>query len=136
MELGQQPIAEPVGDPDIAMAVDVKSAGTRTNIEILGVARIGGWKSCHVLGKGVAHPDSVLLVDPEMERTQERLAGFLSRALANDPALGQIALREVDKLALRGPEGPDIAAGRDDDALHQPEPAVESDAVRRRQRLA
>src|SRR4029453_7814378 len=71
-----------------------------------------------------------------MERSQERLAGFLSGALAHDPALGQIALREVDKLALRGPNGPHIAAGRDDDALHQPELAIERDAIRRRQRLA
>ena len=64
------------------------------------------------------------------------LQGSSRVALANNPALGQIALREVDQLALRGPEGPNIAAGRDDDALHQPEPAVEGDAVRRRQRLA
>ena len=71
-----------------------------------------------------------------MERSQKRLAGLLGRALANDPALRQITLREVDQLALRGPEGPHVAAGRDDDALHQPETAAERDALRRRQRLA
>ena len=96
MELAQHPVAETGRHPDVALAVDVKSAWTRTNIEVLGLARIGGWKSRHVLSKGVGDPDAVLLIDPDMEGSQERLAGFLSGTFANDPALGQIALREVD----------------------------------------
>ena len=42
----------------------------------------------------------------------------------------------MDELPLFDAEGPDIAARRDDNPLHQPELAVEGDAVRGRQRLA
>ena len=40
------------------------------------------------------------------------------------------------KLALLDAEDPDISARRNDDPLHQPEPAIEGDAFRWRQRPA
>jgi hypothetical protein len=71
-----------------------------------------------VFAKGVGHPDAVLLVNREVERPHERLAGFLTGTLANDLTPGHITLGEVDQLVLRDSESPYIAAGRDDDALH------------------
>ena len=72
----------------------------------------------------------------EMERRAERLARLGAVALADDPALGQVALREEDELALLDAQNPHVAARRDDHPLHQPEPAAEGDALGRRQRLA
>ena len=132
----QQPTAEPVGDPDVALAVDGKTAVVESGLEVLGLARIGGGEARDVVDAAVGHPDPVLLVDAEVKWRPERLARLRAVALANDPALGQIALGEVDELALLDAEDPDIAAGRDDDPLHQPELAIEGDALRRRQRLA
>ena len=43
---------------------------------------------------------------------------------------------KIDELALLDAQNPDVAARRDDDPLHQPEPAAEGDAFGRRQRLA
>ena len=60
--------------------------------------------------KRIGHPDPVLLVDAEVERPEEGLAGLDLAPLANDPPLGQIALGEVDELALRDAHGPDVAA--------------------------
>src|SRR5262249_37008181 len=57
-------------------------------------------------------------------------------SLANNPALGPVPLGEVKQLTLRDTYGPYIAAGRDDDSLHQPKLAIERDAFRRRQWLA
>ena len=71
-----------------------------------------------------------------MERRAERLARRRVVALADNPALGQIAFGKVDELALLDVQGPNVAARRDDDALHQPEAAAESDAFGGRQRLA
>ena len=51
-------------------------------------------------------------------------------------ALVQIALGEVDELALLDAEDPDVAAGRDDNSLHQPERAIKVMPFRGRQRLA
>src|SRR5262249_6984366 len=56
--------------------------------------------------------------------------------LAHDAGLAQIALGEVDELVLLQTQDPHIAAGCDDDTLHQAQLAVEGDALRRGQRLA
>jgi hypothetical protein len=124
------PVAEAVGDPDVALAVDGKSTGARTDTEFLRLARIGRWKPRNVPGESVGHPYSVLLVDTEVEWPQERFARLRVVALANDLALGQIALRKIDKLALRRAEYPHVAAGGDYYTLHQPELTIESNAVR------
>src|SRR5262249_7664900 len=71
-----------------------------------------------------------------MKRPIERLARLVLVAFANNPASGQIALGEVDKLALLDAESPNVSAGSDDDALDQPKSSAERDAFRRRQRLA
>src|SRR5262245_38354754 len=57
-------------------------------------------------------------------------------AFADDPTLGPVTLREVQELALRDAESPNVAARRDYDALHQPELPIEGDTLRRCQRLA
>ena len=136
MHHAEQPVAEPVGDPYVALAVDGEAAAVVADLEILGLARIGGGKSRDVVDAAVAHPNPVLLVDGEMERGAKRLARLRVIALADDPALGQIALRKVDELAFLDAENPDVAARRHDHALHQSEPAAEGDAFGRRQGLA
>ena len=107
-----------------------EAAAAVAGLEFLDLGRIGCRKARHVRAEGVGHPDPVLLVDAEVERRDERLARLDRPALADDPALGRIALGEVDELALRDAQDPDIAARRDDHALHQSELAVEGDAVR------
>src|SRR5215472_6344478 len=66
----------------------------------------------------------------------KRLAGFGIVALANDTALAQIGLGELDELPLLNAKSPDIAVGSSNDALHEPEPAPKTNPLRRRQRLA
>ena len=93
-------------------------------------------KARDVVDAAIRYPDPVLLVDAEMKWRLERFARLRAVAFADDAALADIAFGEVDELALLDAQRPDIAARRDDDTLHQPEPAAEGDAFRRRQRLA
>src|SRR5215469_8151180 len=71
-----------------------------------------------------------------MKRRLKRLAGFGIVALANDTALAQIGLGEVDELPLFNAKSPDIPVGSNNDALHEPEPAPKTNPLRRGQRLA
>src|SRR5271157_4494664 len=136
MSHAQQPTAEPVGDPNVAPAVDGKTAAVEPDLEVLGLARISSRKARDVVDAAVGHPNAVLLVDAEVKWCPEGLARLLLVALANDPALGQVALGEVYELALLDAQDPHVGAGRDDDTLHQTKLAVEGDALGRRQRLA
>ena len=70
----KQPTAEPVGDPDIALAVDAKTATVESGLEVLDLARIGGGEARDVVDAAIGHPDPVLLVDAEVERRSERFA--------------------------------------------------------------
>src|SRR5215475_12764139 len=128
-------MAEPVSDPDVALAVDVQTAVDDSGLEIFGFARICGREARHFIA-GVRDPDPILLVDGEVKWPEERLARLGTVAFADDPALGPVTLREIEELALRDAESPYVAARRGDDALHQPEPTIEGDALRRCQRLA
>ena len=131
----EQAGAEAVGYPDVALAVDVQTAVVEANLEAIDFGWIGCREADDMVG-AVRDPDPVLLVDGEVERRRERFARLGAVAFADNAALGPVALGEVQQLALRDAERPDIAVGRDDDALHQPEPAAEGDALGRRQRLA
>src|SRR5215472_5166960 len=106
-----------------------------SRLEVLGLARIGGGKSRDVVAQKTAHPDAVLLIDGEMKRPDERVAGLHIASLADDPPLRPITLGKVDELVLPDAESPHVAARRHDDALHQPKLAVEGDAFWWRQRL-
>ena len=136
MPHAEQPVAEPVGDPDVALAVDGEAAAVVADLEVLDLAWIGRGEARNVVDAAVADPNPILLIDGEMERRAKRLARLRPFALADDPALGQVAFREEDELALLDAQDPDVAARCDDHSLHQAEPAAEGDALGRRQRLA
>src|SRR5579863_10193957 len=118
----KEPTAEPLGDPDVALAVDGKTAAVEPDLEVLSLARIRGGEARDMVDAAVGHPDAVLLVDAKVEWRAERLAWLGAVSLANDPAFGQIALGEVHKLALLDAKDPDVSAGCDNDPLHQPKP--------------
>src|SRR5215469_11317214 len=128
-------MAEPVGDPYVALAVDVKTAVDDSGPEIFGFARIRGRKTRHFVA-GVRDPDPILLINGEVKWREERLARLGAVAFADDPAPGPVTLGEMEELALRDAEGPHVAARRGDDALHQPELPIEGDTLWRCQRLA
>ena len=89
-----------------------------------------------MVDSAIGDPDPVLLVDAEVKWRQKRLARLCAVALANDLALGQITLGKVHELPLLDTQDPDVAARRDDDPLHQAEPAAKVDALRWRQGLS
>src|SRR5262245_11542467 len=128
-------MAEPVGDPYVALAVDVETAVDDSGLEAVGFARIRGREARHLIA-GVRDPDPILLVDRKVKRPEERLARLGGVPFADDPALGPVSLREVEELALRDAQSPHVAVWRGDDALHHAEPAIEGDTLRRCKRLA
>src|SRR5499425_2431653 len=128
-------MTEPVGDPDVALAVDVKTAVDECGLEIFGLARIRGREARHFI-TGVRDPDPILLINGEVKWPEERLARLGAVAFADDPAPGPVTLGDVYELALRDAESPHVAARSGDDALHQPELPIEGDTLRRCQRLA
>src|SRR5262245_21035493 len=127
-------MAEPVGDPDVALAVDVQTAVHDSGLEIFDFARIRSREARHFIA-GVRDPDPILLINGEVKWPEERLARLGAVAFADDPTLGPVTLREIQELALRDAESPHVAARRDDDTLHEPELPIEGDPLRRCQRL-
>src|SRR5262245_51306577 len=128
-------MAEPVSDPDVALAVDVEAAVEDSGLEIFGFAGIRGREARNFI-RGVRDPEPLLRIIGEVERCRERLARLGTVAFADDPALGPVTLREIEELALRDAESPHVATRRGDDTLHEPELPIEGDALRRCQRLA
>src|SRR5215510_10767120 len=122
-------MAEPVGDPYVALAVDVKTAVGDSGPEIFGFARVRGREARHFIA-GVRDPDPILLIDGKVKWPEERLARLSIVAFADDPAFSPVTLGEVQELALRDAESPYVAARRGDDALHEPELPVEGDTLR------
>src|SRR5215472_16403152 len=112
-------MAEPVGDPYVALAVDVKAAVDDSGLEIFGFARVRSREARHFIA-GVRDPDPILLINGEVKWSEERLARLGTVAFADDLALGPVTLREIHELTLRDAESPHVAARRGDDALHQP----------------
>src|SRR5208282_425492 len=77
-----------------------------------------------------------LLVGGEREGQQELARirqGIPTGVLAQKLALGRSALGETNDLRLERVGGPDVSAGRDDDALHLADLAAEIIALRRRE---
>src|SRR5262249_4374102 len=98
--------------------------------------RIRSGKAGDVPGDRVRHPDAVLLIDGEVERSHERLARLDVPTLAHDPAFRVVATREEQQLIFRYAERPDIPPRSYDDPWHQAGAAAEGDALRRCQWLA
>src|SRR5262249_42893609 len=129
-------VSEPVRDPDVALAVDIHAASAPAAAEFLHFRGIRCGKARDVSGNRVAYPDAILLIDGEMERSDERLAWLDLAAFADNLTFRVITAGEEQKLALRNAQCPDVAAGRDDYPLHKTEPSAKSDPLGRRQRLA
>src|SRR5215467_15685275 len=123
-------MAEAVGDPYVALAIDVETAVDDSRLEIFGFARVRGRETRDFIA-GVRDPDPILLINGEVKWSKERLARLGAVAFADDPAPGPVPLGDVDELALRDAERPNVAARRGYDALHQPELPIEGDALRR-----
>src|SRR5215467_12320946 len=128
-------MAEAVGDPHVALAVDVETAVDDSGLEILNLRWIRSREARHLI-TGVRDPDPILLIDGEVKWPEERLARLGAVAFADDPSPGPVTLGDVYELALRDAESPHVAARSGDDALHQPELPIEGDTLRRCQRLA
>src|SRR5271167_890095 len=118
MHHAHQAVAKTGGDPDVAMAIDGETAGVEAASEGLGFARIRCREAADVIDAAVGDPDTVLLINGQVEWRYERLARLGVIALADNPSLGQIALWEVDELPFLDPQDPDIATWSDHDALH------------------
>src|SRR5215469_10879553 len=127
-------MAEPVGNPYVALAIDIETAVDDASLEIFDFARICGREARHFIA-GVRDPDPILLIDGEVKWPKERLARLGAIAFADNPTLGPVTLGEVQELALRDAQSPHVATRRDDDALHQPELPIEGDTLWRCQRL-
>ena len=115
-----QPSAEAIGNPNVPLAVNGKTAIVDPGLEILGLARISGREARDMIDTAIGHPNPVLLVDAEVKWRSKRFARLRAVALANDPAVRQIALGKVDELALLNAQHPNVSARSDDNALHQP----------------
>ena len=61
MGQADQPAAEAFGDPDVALAVDGKTATVESTLKILGLARISGGKARDVVDAAIGNPDPILL---------------------------------------------------------------------------
>src|SRR5262245_14820605 len=128
-------MAEPVGDPDVALTVDVQTAVDDSGLEVFDFARIRRREARHFIAR-VRDPDPILLIDGEVKWPEKRLARLGALTFADDPALGPVTLREVQQLALRDAERPHVATRRGDDPLHQPKLPVEGNSLWRSQWLA
>src|SRR5271165_3769627 len=123
----EQTAAKTVCHPDVALAVDGQSAAVEPDLEVLGFARVGGRETRDVIDAAVRHPYPVLLIYGQMEWCRERLARLRRISLANNPAFRQIAVGEMNQLPLLDTENPNVAAGRDDNPLHQSKTTIEGD---------
>src|SRR5262249_7457021 len=123
----EKPSAEAVGDPDVALTVDVHTAIKKPGLEVLGFGRIGRGEARDIVA-AVRNPDPVLLVDGDVKWVCERFARLGVLAIANQPTLGPIAIREVHELVLADAERPHVAAdGHNNNALHFSELAAKCD---------
>src|SRR5208337_5407073 len=92
-----------------------------------------------VIAQDIGDPNVVPLVDGEREGKQQ-LAWILERiatgVVAQNLTLRGIALGYMNQLGAHRIGGPDVATGRDNDALHVGEPAAEVPALGGRKRRA
>src|SRR5262249_61804455 len=68
--------AEPVRDPDVALAVHVETASAITGLERVNVARVGGGETGDEVASGIRDPNPALMVESSVKRTQKCFAGF------------------------------------------------------------
>ncbi len=114
-------MADGVGDPSIALAVDRNSSWGITNFEFLCFARISGRETGNGVGTAVGDPDPVLLIDGQMERgldLEGAVHGFAVHGAAEDAAFRGVALGQINDLTVPIVERPHVAIRGDDNALH------------------
>src|SRR5271163_2648340 len=127
MRHAKQAAAKSIGNPYVALAVDAESAAVESSgLEVLGLAGIRRGKTCEVVGAAIGNPNAVLRIDAEMKGCFERLARLCAVALADNPSLGPITLREINELFFRDTQRPNISVWSGDDALHHSELAIDS----------
>src|SRR5208282_1584347 len=136
MHHAHQAVAETVCDPDVVLAIDCKTAGVESTLEILSFARVSSREARYVVDAAVRDPDTVSPIDGEVKRRYERPARLSTIALADNSPLVEIALGEVHELLLLDPQDPYVTSWRDSDTLHQPQAAIEADTIGRGQGLA
>src|SRR5215467_8039564 len=90
----EQPMAEAVGNPHIALAVDVEAAVDDSGLEVVDSAWIRSREACHLIAS-VRDPDPILLINGEVKWPEKRLAWLGAVAFADDAALGPVTLGEV-----------------------------------------
>src|SRR5450755_5172694 len=114
-------MAEGVGDPGVAEAVDGHAARDETDLDLLSIAGIACREARHRVA-AIGDPDPILLIHREMEGLpdlQRAVHGLAIHSPAQDTALRGVSLRQMDDLALFIVERPDVAIRRGDDALHR-----------------
>ena len=136
----RQSVAGRVCNPGVALAIDCHTFAARAGLEYLDLARIAGRKARDGVGDRVGDPNPVLLIDRQVKRTVQLarpiLVGRPCRSLAEEFGFARVALGQVHDPVIAEVECPDIAIGRDDDALHDAELAAEVVALGWRQRLS
>src|SRR5450631_3192479 len=103
-------MAEGVGDPGVAEAVDGHAARDVTDLDLLGFAGIARWEARHRV-VGIADPDPILLIDGEVEwplDLERAVHGFAIHNAAEDAALRGVSLRQIDNLVLFIVERPHV----------------------------
>ena len=120
-------MAEGVGDPGVAEAVDGDAARDEPDLDLLGFAGIVGREARHRVA-AVGDPDPILLIHREVERPldlERAVHGLAIHGAAQDAPLRGVALGQMNDLALFIVERPDVAIRRGDDALHRAQSSVE-----------
>ena len=114
-------MAEGVGDPGVAEAVDGHAARDETDLDLLGLAGIVCRKARHRVA-AVGDPDPILLIHGEMEGPldlERAVDGLAIHMAPQDAAVGGVLLGQMDDLALLIVKRPDVAIQHDNDPLHR-----------------
>ena len=117
----QAGVAEGIGDPSVAEAVDGDGPRAVPDFDLLGFAGIARGEARHRVAAAIGDPDPILLIHGEVERPldlERAVHGFAIHGAAQDAPLRGVSLRQIDDLALFIVERPHVAIRRGDDALH------------------
>src|SRR5271165_4383587 len=121
-------MADGVGNPGIAEAVDGHSPRAVADLDLLGFAGIARREARHRVGAAISDPDPILLIHGEVERSldlERTVHGFTVHSAPEDAPLCRVSLRQIDDLVLVIVERPDVAIWRGDDALHRTQLSAE-----------
>src|SRR5208283_737521 len=127
-------MANGVGDPGVAEAVDGDCPGAKTDLDLFRFAGIARREARNSVGAAIGDPDPILLIHGEVKRPldlERAVNGFAIHGAAKDSPLRGVALRQIDDLVLFIVESPDVAIGRGDYALHRTQLSAEVVAVLR-----